>query len=174
MLPEYVVNGIKADAKVILHDSGPRFGCPDITTIAKIYNCSGQSILNVLTGKPRPGRRTKYSPKEVADAVHDLPADLSGREKARHLGIPETSFRRLQPNWRLLWQRLRKADRASRDELLLRLQDDAVQETCFAFYALSDVTFCHSLINLHQAKKPVRVITDRQWTNCNQVRENAS
>ncbi|KAG2922799.1 hypothetical protein PC117_g15896 [Phytophthora cactorum] len=179
MLPEYVVNGIKADAKVILHDSGPRFGCPDITTIAKIYNCSGQSVLNVLTGKPRPGRRTKYSPKEVADAVHDLPADLSGREKARHLGIPETSFRRLQPKLETLMAKATevhslRADRASRDELLLRLQDDAVQEACFAFYALSDVTFCHSLINLHQAKKPVRVITDRQWTNCNQVRENVN
>ncbi|KAG6943507.1 hypothetical protein JG687_00018412 [Phytophthora cactorum] len=42
-------------------------------------------------------------------------------------------------------------------------QDDAVQEACLAFYALSDVTFCHSLINLHQAKKPVRVVIDRQW-----------
>ncbi|RAW26820.1 hypothetical protein PC110_g16793 [Phytophthora cactorum] len=55
------------------------------------------------------------------------------------------------------------ADRASREELLQRLQDDAVQEACLAFYALSDVTFCHSLINLHQAKKPVRVVIDRQW-----------
>ncbi|KAG4041716.1 hypothetical protein JG687_00016963 [Phytophthora cactorum] len=68
MLPEHVVNGIKADAKVILHDSGRRVGFPDITTIAKIYNCSGQTVLNVLSGKPRrrPGPRTKYSPKEVA------------------------------------------------------------------------------------------------------------
>ncbi|KAG3098147.1 hypothetical protein PI125_g15447 [Phytophthora idaei] len=59
MLPEYVVNGIKA--KVILHDAGPRFGFPDITTIANIYNCSSQSVLNVLSGKPRlrPDRRTK-------------------------------------------------------------------------------------------------------------------
>ncbi|KAG2788349.1 hypothetical protein PC129_g15320 [Phytophthora cactorum] len=59
MLPEYVVNGIKAGAKVILHDAGLRFGFPDITTIANIYNCSSQSVLNVLSGKPRlrPDRR---------------------------------------------------------------------------------------------------------------------
>ncbi|KAG6952443.1 hypothetical protein JG687_00013007 [Phytophthora cactorum] len=71
----------------------------------------------------------------------NFPAYLSGIEKARRLSIPETSFRRLQPKLKTLMAEATevyflKADRASRDELLLKLQDDAVQEACFAFYAL--------------------------------------
>ncbi|KAG6949300.1 hypothetical protein JG687_00014965 [Phytophthora cactorum] len=53
MLPEDVVNGIKADAKIILHETGCLVGCPDTVTIAKKYQCSDQTVHNVLSGKVR-------------------------------------------------------------------------------------------------------------------------
>ncbi|ETK84561.1 hypothetical protein L915_10482 [Phytophthora nicotianae] len=47
--------------------------------------------------------------------------------------------------------------------LLHRLEDNAVTGADLAFYALTDIAFCHALIWLHQLHKRVRVVIDRKW-----------